>query len=146
LDGSPTNDAFPFHPESAALSDKPDVYATEGWAISNRAWLSTVAFAPIGSQSVRWTTPEGKPLVEARVGAPVRIELRAALNLDPRQAEKGSVLLETADEAPRFVEVSETGPNTGVFVAELPAVRGSMTASYGYLAFRKTARLLVNAP
>ena len=128
------------------MSDKPDVYATEGWAISNRAWLSTVAFAPIGYQSVRWTTPEGKPLSETRAGEPVRIELRAALNLDPHQAEKGSVLLETTGEEPRLMEVSETGPNTGVFVAEFPAVQGSMTASYGYLAFRKAARLAVGTP
>jgi hypothetical protein len=144
LDGSPTNDAFPFNPSQAVSADRPGVYGTEGWAISNRAWMTTVTFSTLGSHRVRWLDLAGRPISRAKAGAPVRVELRAALNLDASKVEQGRVLIERAGALPRNLAVTETGPDTGLFTAELiPDSRGKLQASYGYLAFRKAAGLRV---
>lgn len=134
LDGSPTDTAFPYNPQEAATRDRPGVYGTEGWAISNRAWLSTVAFSTLGSHSIR--------LSQTKAATPVHVELRAALNFDPKQAEAGWVLWSEDEAEPRKIEVRETGPDTGVFAAAVPispSVR-EVEASYGYLASRQAAR------
>lgn len=136
LDGSPTDAAFPHNPDEAATSDRPGVYGTEGWSISNRAWLSTVAFSTIGSHRIT--------LAEPKRGI-ARVELKAALNMDPAAVETGWVLWSENGGEPRKVEVRETGPNTGLFQAEVPIAAGvrEIEASYGYLASRKLARLAV---
>ena len=46
----------------------------------------------------------------------------------------------------RRVPVTETGADTGRFVADLtvtPDMSGQLAASYGHLAFRKTATVVV---
>ena len=137
LDGSPTDAAFPYNPEQAASRDRPGVYGTEGWSISNRAWLSTVAFSTLGSHQIHAT--------QAKPAAPVHVELRAALNQDPRKVETGWVLWSEDGSEPRKVEVRETGIDTGLFAADIavrPNVR-EVEASYGYLAARKSVRVQV---
>jgi hypothetical protein len=146
LDGSPTDAAFPYNPKEAASSDRPGVYGTEGWAISNRAWLSTITFSTLGSHRVRLLDPaSGAEIITAEPGARVRVELRAALNLDPERSDSGWILWSENSGEPRRVEVRETGANSGLFTADLTIGREarSAEASYGYLAFRKTARLNV---
>lgn len=143
MDGSPTNHAFPFNPDSAALGDVPAklaIYGTEGWAITNRAWLATVAFSTTGSHAVRMLDDRGQPLTEVRVGNPVTLELKAALNQDWTKAETGYVLISENDEVPtRKITLTETGPNTGVFRGQYTIQPGTrkLTASYGYLGFEK---------
>jgi hypothetical protein len=136
LDGSPTDAAFPYNPAEAASSDRPGVYGTEGWSLSNRAWLSTIAFSTIGSHRIT--------LSETRKGA-VRVELRAALNFDPAKAESGWVLWSEDGGEPRKVDVRETRPDSGVFTADVTVGSSvpEIEASYGYLASRKSARLAV---
>jgi hypothetical protein len=138
LDGSPTDAAFPYNPEEAALCDQPGVYGTEGWAVSNRAWMTAVTFSTLGSTSIR--------LSRVREGT-VRVELKAALNLDPRRAETGWVLWSENGRGPRKIIVRETGPDTGVFAADVSLRPGvhEIEASYGFLAARKTAHLMVQS-
>lgn len=146
LDGSPTNHAFPFNPDSSALSDREGVYATEGWAITNRGWLATVAFSTAGSHAVRILNDRGQPLAEARAGNPVTLELEAALNQDWAKPETGYVLVsENGEPFTKKVTLTETGPNTGVFRGQYTVQPGarSLTASYGYLGFEKKATVAV---
>jgi hypothetical protein len=98
--------------------------------------MSTVAFSTIGSHRISLSqTPKGA----------VRVQLKAALNLDPSSVETGWVLWSEDSSAPRKVEVRETGPDTGLFVAGVSPGAGvrQVEASYGYLASRKSARLAV---
>lgn len=143
MDGSPTNHAFPFRPDSAALGDSPGLYGTEGWAISNRGWLATVAFATTGSHSVTLLTAQNQPAASARPGDTVTLELRAALNQDWTRPETGHVLVDTGTGNLHKVSVTETGPNTGIFRAAyaIPGSATKLTAHYGYLGFGKKATL-----
>lgn len=146
LDGSPIDAAFPYNPDEAAASDRPGIYGTEGWAISNRAWLSAVAFSTLGSHRVRFLDPKtGAQIEHARPGSTVRVELKAALNLDPGKVELGSILWSEDGGEPRKIVVRETGADTGLFSADVPVRAGTRTveASYGYLASRKAAQLAV---
>ncbi len=146
MDGSPTNHAFPFRPDSAALGDSPGLYGTEGWAISNRGWLATVAFSTTGSHQVRILDASGKTLAKAKPGTSVMLELKAALNQDWNKAETGWVEVSLDGQAPLKVTVTETGPNTGLFMANYTVPKGGkrLTASYGYLGFDKKAQLKIN--
>jgi hypothetical protein len=146
LDGSPTDVAFPFNPAEAASADKPGVYGTEGWSITNRAWMSTVTFSTLGSHTIRFVDPRTKATPQAvkRRGT-VRIELRAALNRDPVRIETGWIEMRQGGASWRLL-VTETGVDTGRFVADLvvtPEMSGRLEASYGHLAFRKAAAVLV---
>lgn len=172
LDGSPIDAAFPFHPEAYAGADKGDahaVYASEGWAVTNRAWMSTVAFSTLGSHSLRLLDSAGETAVGSVArGDSLRVELRAALNQDygdPEELipshddarESGWVEVRLNQGAARRIAVRETGPNTGVFTAivkigqdEAPeeatvaADPGDVVEfSYGYLAFRRAAYVTV---
>lgn len=145
LDGSPTNHAFPFHPDSAALADMPGIYGTEGWSHTNRAWMSSVAFSTIGSHEVRILSSSGAPVSSAKAGGEVILELDAALDQREDQVEKGWVLVEAGDLQEKVV-VTETGPGTGVFQAayRLPSHKGEkLSVSYGYLPFRKSVALTI---
>jgi len=146
LDGSPTDAAFPFNPGEAALADRPGVYGTEGWSITNRAWMSTVTFSTLGSHAIRLLDPRtGAVLHAARRGLTVRVELHAALNLDPARVEHGWVEVTQGDKTQRVL-VTETGPNTSRFSANVTidaAASGRVRASYGYLAFRKSADVTI---
>jgi hypothetical protein len=146
LDGSPTDVAFPFNPDEAASADKPGVYGTEGWSITNRAWMSTVTFSTLGSHAIAFVDPTtGAARTSLKRGEMARIELRAALNHDPARIETGWIEL-TSRGAVRRLAVTETGPDTGRFVAELKVTAdmwGLLVASYGYLGFQKSAAVLV---
>lgn len=144
LDGSPTNHAFPFNPDSAALGDSPGVYGTEGWAITNRAWMSTVSFSTLGSHAVDIRDSNNNPITEVKAGETVTIELKAALNQDWNKAEKGWVLVYEGDNPTKRIEVTETGPNTGLFAAKYTLStksKGKIKASYGYMFFEKSISL-----
>jgi len=160
LDGSPTNAAFPYHPEKAASGDKPGVYGTEGWSITNRAWMGTVTFSTAGSHRLRLLDPKtGKEISSAKLSDTVRVELKAALNQDWRKAETGWVeVIVDEGRSKQRLTVTETGPNTGIFTGEFKVsdlknqtavLAGSgqfpkkVTVSYGYLGFTKSATLSV---
>ena len=47
LDGTPLDNMFPYNP-IAGTEGVNYAYATEGWAVTNRAWMSTIIFSTIG--------------------------------------------------------------------------------------------------
>jgi hypothetical protein len=141
LDGSPTDAAFPFNPAEAASADKPGVYGTEGWSITNRAWMSTVTFSTLGSHAIRFVDRQtGTTIQSLKRGSTARVELHAALNRDPARVETGWIEVRHGNNVARQL-VTETGIDTGRFVADVrvPTDSRTLTASYGHLAFRKTA-------
>lgn len=147
IEGSPANEAFPWNPTYVGGKGP---WGMEGWAITNRAWMATVAFAPLPSHRLRWTDPGGGSLTQGKVGAKVGLELRAALNQDPTAMETGWVEVTAADGGRTRVEVKETAPDSGIFrgafvlPATAPAAAGlTLVASYGYWASQARAVLLV---
>jgi hypothetical protein len=143
LDGSPTDAAFPFNPSEAASADRPGVYGTEGWSITNRAWMSTVTFSTLGSHAIRFMDPQtGATIQKPKPDIPPRVELRAALNMNPERVETAWIEVQRDGGISRQL-VTETGVNTGLFATDVtvPAGLKTLTVSYGHLAFRKTAVL-----
>ncbi|WP_097125815.1 cellulase N-terminal Ig-like domain-containing protein [Spirosoma fluviale] len=144
LDGTPLDAQFPrpgklmtANESTAGQGDHigQNAYATEGWAISNRGWMATLTFAPLGTQKIRVLDAAGKkPLRNGKAGQSVTLELTAALNQDPAKAEAGWVLVSLDGNAPFQVPVQETAPDSGVFTAryKLPAGSKQATVSYGY--------------
>ena len=145
LDGTPLDAQFPRPGTLSVSSDSTagkgdhigqNAYATEGWAISNRGWMATLTFAPLGTYRIRVLDGAGKKLLKtAKAGQTVLLELTAALNLNPTKIEAGWVLVSLDGKESTKVPVQETAPDSGVFTARyrLPA-NGSkqLTASYGY--------------
>lgn len=148
LDGSPTDAAFPYNPDEAATFDKPGIYGTEGWSITNRAWMTAVTFSTMGSHRVRVLDPvSGKPISRAKPGQAVHLELRAALNQSWTEPGAGWLEVQTAPGSVEKITVREPHPNAGVFVAEyvVPANASHVVVSYGYLCFRKTCTVTVTS-
>ena len=152
LDGTPLNAHFmniekviknPTHIDGDQINA--DAYATEGWAVSNRGWLASVAFSTISSHSIRITNREGAPITSAKRGDTIRIELKAALNQNYNAIDKGWIDVKLDNEEPMRLDVVESGPNSGVFVAEytLPKGHKTLSASYGYFGFTKSAELAI---
>ncbi len=145
LDGTPLDGQFPRPGTSSATSDSTatkgdhigqDAYATEGWAISNRGWMATLTFAPLGTYRIRVLDGAGKKVLQTAKGSQtVLLELTAALNLDPTKTEAGWVLVHLGGKDTIKVPVAETAPDSGVFTAryKLPSAgTRQLTASYGY--------------
>lgn len=148
LDGSPTDAAFPYNPDEAASYDKPGIYGTEGWSITNRAWMTAVTFSTIGSHRVRILDRQsGAPLSRARRGQTVQLELRAALDQSWTEPDSGWLEVQPQPGPPERIVVREPQSNAGIFVADyaVPESATRLTASYGYLCFRKTCTLPVEA-
>jgi hypothetical protein len=156
LDGSPLDGQFPRPGHSTSNSGNEsaqadhiseDAYATEGWAISNRGWMATLTFAPLGTQHIRVLDQTGKQLLRsAKNGQSVVLELRAALNLDPTLPETGWVLVSTPGQENSKVLLQETGPDTGVFTVlyMIPDyVTKFLDLSYGYWGLGAKTSLLI---
>ncbi|WP_257668896.1 hypothetical protein [Parapedobacter tibetensis] len=145
LDGTPLDNMFPYHPE-AGIEGVSSFYATEGWAVSNRAWMSTVIFATLDSHEIRFTDQNGQQIKTANGKEKIRVELKAALNLDPDERETATVDLYLDDAFKGSLALQETGPDTGLFegFAEGDFPEGSkLGVSYGYLGFDKIAELIL---
>jgi hypothetical protein len=152
LDGSPLDSQFPIAPqikkiigENEGQAFGKNAYATEGWNVSNRGWLSTLTFSTLGSQHVKvFDAAYEKQITTAEPGQTVTIELKAALNQDWNRKEEGWVLVYSEEAPPRKINVLETGENTGIFTATLPLQYPRDTAIrvvYGYLGFEKSAEI-----
>jgi hypothetical protein len=147
LDGTPLNNMFPFNPKSN-IEGINFAYATEGWAVSNRAWLSTVVFSQLESQELKVLKKEmGQEIISAKSGDEITILLKAALNLDWNQKEKGWVEVKVNNEQPFKSEVVEIEANSGVFTGNLklgyPA-KSVVKISYGFLGFEKSAEITID--
>ncbi len=140
LDGTPLNNMFPYKP-SSDISDINFAYATEGWAVTNRAWMSSVIFSTLGSHELRiYDNSFEKEVTKPKQGDIVNIQLKAALNLDFEKKEAGWIQVQIDNQEPFKVQVFETNVNTGIFEAQFKLdylVKSKVQISYGYWGFKK---------
>jgi len=152
LEGTPLDSQFPKTNINKDNKDDLDnignkCYATEGWAISNRGWMATLTFSTLDSQSLSVVNGNNELVQTAKVGDKIRVELKAALNIDWNKKDKGWVEVVIGNADPQKITVFETGENTGVFTAYyvIPAeARGkNLKMSYGYFGFDKVRNIKV---
>jgi hypothetical protein len=140
LDGTPLDNMFPYTMNSD-ISEINFAYATEGWAATNRAWMSTVTFSTLGSHELKiYNENFQKEVTNSRQGEVVNIQLNAALNLDFEKKETAWVQVQVDEEEAFKVKVLETDVNTGIFESQfiLDYQESSrIQFSYGYLGFEK---------
>lgn len=144
LDGTPLDNMFPYNPEP----DKEGVlsyYATEGWAVTNRSWMSTVVFSTLGSHRLSVRNEDGsEEISSAKQGETITILLTAALNQDGAKVESGWVWITDGKEIRQKLEVQETAANSGIFSAKFKVdvpEKTLISISYGYLGFEKEVQL-----
>lgn len=151
LEGTPLDGQFPESKSTQTADDLDNIgnkcYATEGWAISNRGWMATLTFSTLGSHHLEVTDEKGEIVRSAKPGDKLIIRLKAALNIDWNKKDKGWVNVATGNDCPVKLMVEETAPNSGVFQAnyEVPYIaKGkTLTFSYGYFGFEKTAQVTI---
>jgi hypothetical protein len=156
LEGTPLNDQFPIAKsiEKTVGSNEGQVfgknaYATEGWCVSNRGWQASVTFATVGSQHLKlYDGGYQKEIAQAKPGETIVVELKAALNQDWNRIDKGWVEILPGTLAAQKLEVTETGPNTGIFTAKYLVPRLSkgteLKVSYGYFGLGTEAVAVIN--
>ncbi len=150
LDGTPLDKDFPSLQTRITSNDVPvagdkigmNAYATEGWAISNRGWMSTLTFSTLHSISVGITDRSGIELKELSKGTKAFVVMKAPLNIDPAKIENAWVLVKIDNREEQKLTVTETAPDSGIFTAPLNTKNvGSIQVSYGYWGFKKQARI-----
>ena len=151
LDGTPLDKDFPRMNELAngkardTATDKigKNAYATEGWATSNRGWMTTLTFSSLHSTAIYFVDAAGKMITNAGKHKKVFIQLKAPLNLHPDKADEAWVELKEGDAPTVKHRLKETAPNTGIFSAAYkPKPFKKTIVSYGYWGFKKMAVLL----
>lgn len=147
LEGTPLNDQFPIAKTVEKIVGQNEgqvfgknAYATEGWCVSNRGWQASVTFVTLGRPQLRLYDADYKnEIKQAKPGQTISVELKAALNQDWNQADKGWVEIITGNEPVQKIELTETGSNTGVFNAkyQVPKLKkgDKMKVTYGYFGF-----------
>ena len=151
LDGSPLDKDFPrlntaTTIEKDTTTDKigKDAYATEGWGVSNRGWMTTLTFSTLHSIKINFLTTEGKPTTSAKRNQNILIELQAPLNIDDNKIDTAWVEIAEKGGAPQRLQVVETGTHTAVFRAILNKNKKvKLNATYGYWGFKKEASLTI---
>ena len=151
LDGSPLDKDFPRLNTTAIIekdttTDKigKDAYATEGWGISNRGWMTTLTFSTLQSIKINFLDKKGNALTKTKTGQNIIVELQAPLNIDDNKIDTAWVEISENDEKPQKVKLEETGANTSVFRAVLKKNnKKTLKAAYGYWGFRKEAVLKI---
>jgi hypothetical protein len=156
LEGTPLDSQFPIAKDMQKIvGDNQgavfglNAYATEGWNISNRGWMTTVTFSTLGSHHVKiFDESYRNEISAARRNQTVTIELKAALNQDWEKPDRGWVEIIYGEHTRIKLEVVETGKNTGIFTAKF-RIDGNIKSdqlcvSYGYLGFQKTAFLAID--
>lgn len=145
LDGTPLDNMFPYNPNPSKEGVLP-YYATEGWAVTNRAWMSSVIFSTLGSHQLRITDAHSQTITTAKSGETCTIVLHAALDQNWEKPDTGWVMLEKEGADAEKIPLTETGNHTGIFTAnldtDLPAGT-QIRAFYGYMGFEKAAQLTI---
>lgn len=152
LEGTPLDSQFP--KANASKDTKNDLdnignkcYATEGWAISNRGWMATLTFSTLGSHTLAVFNSNNQIIQQAKVGDKIRIELKAALNINWDKKDKGWVEVSIGKDVARKVTVIETGKNSGVFTTDYTVPEQAegkiLKVSYGYLGFDKVQNIRI---
>jgi hypothetical protein len=88
----------------------------------------------------------GNPISEAKPGSTVRVELRAALSQSWGKADSGWIIVQCGQKARQRLTVIESKPDSGLFCCDyfVPNSQDEIMFSYGYLCFKKTAKLTVS--
>jgi hypothetical protein len=122
IDGAPKNQHYPYNPGIG------NVGWTEGWVQFNTPLNLSLSYLAWSESSLEMEN-EGDDLL---------VRLRAPLNFDYAKAETGTVVVASGEDDSERVTVTETGPNTGVFIGRL-ALRpnGPGTANDGRLHCRE---------
>jgi hypothetical protein len=153
LDGSPLDHHFPGRDAGSDAKTKEskdaigqNAYSTEGWCVSNRGWLATITFSTLGSHDVKiFDGAHQHEISRAESGETITIALKAALNQDWNAMDHGWVEVRHGNGPATKVPVTESGINTGVFVAQYTIPKkirnGKLEVSYGYWGFRKVAQI-----
>jgi hypothetical protein len=146
LDGTPLDKDFlslrekPSAVETTVVGDKigMNAYATEGWAISNRGWMTTLTFSSLHQTAVSVIDGAGVPVKTFNRKAKLYVTLKAPLNTDPLKVEDAWVMVKTDHHPGQKLLLRETSPDSGVFTAPLNTRKASViSVSYGYWGFRK---------
>ena len=142
IDGAPKNQHYPYHPEVG------NVGWTEGWIQFNTPLNVSLSY-------LAWSETS---LDLKRDGNELLVRLRAPLGFDPAKAETGTVVVASGQGDSERVTVTETGPDTGIFIGRLrlqpnaPASSNNGTLQYragttvqasygyGYLGHRTTLK------
>ena len=151
LDGSPLDKDFPRLNASTIVekdttTDKigKNAYATEGWGISNRGWMTTLTFSTLHSIKIDFLNQSEKPITSAKRNQSIILELQAPLNIDDKKMDTAWVEITENGAQPQKVKVEETGVNTSVFRAILKKKKkGTLKATYGYWGFKKETNLII---
>lgn len=156
LDGSPLDSQFPIAAQVQQIEGKNEgkafgknAYATEGWGITNRGWMSTLTFSTLGSHRLRaFDDASQQDITEIKSGQTFVIELTAALNQNWDKKDLAWVLVKEGKAPAKKVMLQETGKNTGLFTSTYSVSPNSagqdITISYGYLGLEKEIDLSIN--
>jgi hypothetical protein len=155
LDGTPLDSQFPIAKKVEKITGQNEgqvfgknAYATEGWCVSNRGWEATVTFATLGTTSLKVFDENYRTEINTAKSAEIlTIELRAALNQDWNNADKGWIEINVGNGKISKLEVTETGINTGILTGKyvVPKMKkgSELKVSYGYLGFEKSVSLAI---
>jgi len=148
LDGTPLDKDFPrnqstdIKTSSDGVTDKIglNAYATEGWATSNRGWLSTLIFSSLHSIGLRIVNASGRTVKTASSNKSIQVELQAPLNVDPYKKDIAWVEQTLEGGKTERIMLTETDTDSGIFRGVLPPAKSKkVVVGYGYWGFRKEA-------
>ncbi|MEO1010009.1 MAG: hypothetical protein AAFX53_01810 [Bacteroidota bacterium] len=151
LDGSPLDSQFPIAQKIEAIEGKNEgktfgknAYATEGWGISNRGWMTTLTFSTLATHQIKLFDAKYRDEVQqVQPGQKITIELKAALNLDWGKKDRGWVEIDQGSGVLKILPLTETTENSGLFIGHFQVPDGpgldQITIRYGYLGFEKEA-------
>jgi hypothetical protein len=88
----------------------------------------------------------GNSISKAKPGSTVRVELRAALSQSWGKTDSGWIVVQSGKKESQRLTVTETKPDSGLFCCDyiVPTGQDEITFSYGYVCFKKTAKLTVS--
>jgi len=119
FEGSPINAAFPYQPEHYHNPEEP-WYSSEGWALTNRAWLGALAFSSLDRTHLRFLDPRtGTPVVEARSGEKILVELLAPIHPDSEEDTIVGIWEHRGGMHEHELLLKQTTADSGVFRTEI---------------------------
>ena len=109
--------------------------------------MATLTFSTLGSHTLAVFNSNNQIIQQAKVGDKIRIELKAALNINWDKKDKGWVEVSIGKDVARKVIVIETGKNSGVFTTDYTVPEQAegkiLKVSYGYLGFDKVQNIQI---
>jgi hypothetical protein len=152
LDGAPKNASYPYSPDA-------DPGYAEGWVSFNTPWNSSLSYMAADDTSIQlYDKTFTRTWTQIGPGELLGVQLQAPLNLNPGAVETGTVQITTSGGDALQATVTEASANDNRFRAVITTGSGAVntgdnvlqvhpgetiTVSYGYGTFQKTATLKV---